>query len=99
MAGRNVGLYYLIMRKIVGQYTTRHGELRAIYSVANSIFKHKDIELGSKFEIQYKLGNKDAYLSGVLELATEGNRTLFFKTTEGKSIGIPIMSIVKYIKK
>jgi hypothetical protein len=55
--------------------------------------------LGSKFEIQYKLGNKDAYLSGVLELATEGNRTLFFKTTEGKSIGIPIMSIVKYIRK
>jgi hypothetical protein len=99
MAGRNVGLYYLIMRKIVGQYTTRHGELRAIYSVANSIFKHKDIELGGKFDIQYKLGNKDAYLSGVLELATEGNRTLFFKTNEGKSIGIPIMSIVKYIRK
>lgn len=99
MAGRNVGLYYLIMRKIVGQYTTRHGELRAIYSVANSIFKHKDIELGGKFDIQYKLGNKDTYLSGVLELATEGNRTLFFKTTEGKSIGIPIMSIVKYIRK
>lgn len=99
MAGRNVGLYYLIMRKIVGQYMTRHGELRAIYSVANSIFKHKDIILGSKFDIQYKLGNKDAYLSGVLELATEGNRTLFFKTTEGKSIGVPIMSIFKYIKK
>jgi len=99
MADRNVGLYYLIMRKIVGQYTTRHGELRAIYSVANSVFKHKDIELGGKFDIQYKLGNKDAYLSGVLELATEGNRTLFFKTTEGKSIGIPIMSIVKYIRK
>jgi hypothetical protein len=55
--------------------------------------------LGGKFDIQYKLGNKDAYLSGVLELATEGNRTLFFKTTEGKSIGIPIMSIVKYIRK
>jgi len=35
----------------------------------------------------------------VLELATEGNRTLFFKTLEGKSIGIPIMSIVKYIRK
>lgn len=98
MAGRNVGLYYLIMRKIVGQYTTRHGELRAIYSVANSIFKHKDIEIGMKYDIQYKLGNKDAYLSGTLELATEGNRTLFFKT-EGKSIGIPIMSIVKYIRK
>ena len=98
MAGRNVGLYYLIMRKIVGQYTTRHGELRAIYSVANSIFKHKDIEIGSKYDIQYKLGKKDAYLSGVLDFVTDGNRTLFFKT-EGKTIGIPIMSIVKYIIK
>lgn len=97
MADRNVGLYYVIMRKIVGQYTTRHGELRAIYSVANSVFKHKDVEVGMIYDIQYKLGKKDVYLSGELVYVTDGNRTLFFKIKEGRTVGIPIMSIINYI--
>jgi hypothetical protein len=81
------------MRKIVDSYTTRHGELKAIYSVATANLKHRDVEIGSVYELEYRLGNQVMFLKGELDHATDGNRTLFFKhpDPERKYIGIPIM--------
>jgi hypothetical protein len=89
------------MRKIVDSYTTRHGELKAIYSVATSSIKHRDIEIGALYELEYRLGNQVMFLKGELDQATEGNRTLFFKhpDPDRKLIGIPVMSIIRYVKK
>lgn len=89
------------MRKIIGQYTTRNGDLKAIYSVSGAIFKTKDIEIGAWYEIEYLLGKSEMYLKGKLVSATDGNRTLFFKLEDSKrkSIGIPIMNILRYVKK
>jgi hypothetical protein len=92
--------YLSDMRKIVGQYTTRMGELKAIYSVQGSVMKHKDIELGCRYELAYKLGRFEGYLNAVLMFTTDDHRTLFFKNPEGIGhIGVPIMNILKYIKK
>lgn len=89
------------MRKIVDSYTTRHGELKAIYSVATASLKHRDIEPGAVYEIEYRLGNQVVFLKAELDYATEGNRTLFFKhpDPERRLIGIPIMNIIAYVKK
>lgn len=101
MADRNVGLNFLIMRKIVGQYTTRNGELRAIYSVKESAMKHRDVEIGATYEIAYKLGRFEGYLKSILVQVTDDNRTLFFKHPDPSRglIGIPIMNVIKYVKK
>ena len=89
------------MRKIVDSYTTRHGELKAIYSVATANLKHRDIEMGALYEIEYRLGNQVVFLKSELDHVTDGNRTLFFKhpDPERRLIGIPIMSIIRYVKK
>jgi membrane-bound lytic murein transglycosylase MltF len=89
------------MRKIVGQYTTTRGELKAIYDVSKSVMRHKDIEIGCEYELAYKLGRFDAYLKATLVLVTDDNRTLFFKNPERENnlIGIPIMNVLKYYKK
>jgi hypothetical protein len=89
------------MRKIVDSYTTRHGELKAIYSVATANLKHRDVEIGSVYELEYRLGNQVMFMKGELDHATEGNRTLFFKhpDVDRKLIGIPIMSIIRYVRK
>jgi hypothetical protein len=50
------------MRKIVDSYTTRHGELRAIYSVATANLKHRDIEIGAVYELEYRLGKQVLFL-------------------------------------
>jgi len=92
--------YHSDMRKIVGQYTTRLGELKAIYSVQGSIMKSKDIEIGCRYELAYKLGRFEGYLNATLAFTTDDHRTLFFKNPEGIGhIGIPTMNILKYIKK
>jgi len=100
-AGINVGLNFLTMRKIVGQYTTRNGELKAIYSVKDSAMKHRDIEIGATYEIAYKLGRFEGYLKSILVQVTDDNRTLFFKHPDPARhlIGIPVMNVIKYVKK
>lgn len=91
----------MAMRKIVGQYTTKNGELRAIYSTKESVLKHRDIEIGAIYEIAYRLGTGDSYLKSELIMHTDDFRTLFFRHPDPsrKLIGIPLMNILKYVKK
>ena len=86
------------MRKIIDSYVTRKGELKAIYSTGGSKLKHKEIEQYGVYEINYKLGGKEAFLKGKLMGWTDEFRTLFFKV-DGKEIGVPINNITAYVRK
>jgi len=91
-----------IMRKIVGQYITRHGELKAIFAVSHAVMKQREIIVGERYEIAYKLGNNVGYLESKLVQVTDDYRTLFFENpdvTKTKRIGIPLNSILKFYLK
>lgn len=89
------------MRKIVGQYITKNGELKAIYSVHGATMRPKDILFGHYYEIAYTLGRGTAYLNAKLISSTDDFRTLFFQNPDNpnKTIGIPIMSIKRFYLK
>ncbi len=87
------------MRKIIGQYTTINGEIKAIYEIKGAVIKPKDIIIGSKYEVEFRLGQRFLkYIVGKLVEVTDNNRTLFFEV-EDKRIGVPIMNIVNYVRK
>lgn len=90
-----------IMKKIVGQYITRHGELKAIFAVSHSVMKPREIIIGERYEMAYRLGNSVAYLEAELDEVTDDYRTLFFKNPDAtkKRIGIPLNSIIKFYLK
>ena len=91
-----------IMKKIVGQYITRHGELKAIFAVSHSVMKPREIIIGERYEIAYRLGNNVGYLEAKLVEVTDNFRTLFFENPDPlktKKIGIPLNSILKYYLK
>jgi len=89
------------MRKIVGQYITRNGELKAIYGVQSSVMRPRDIIVGESYEIAYRLPYSVGYLNAKLKFYTDDYRTLFFEnpTNPNRTIGIPIMSILKFYLK
>ncbi len=89
------------MRRVISTYISRHGNPVAIYAIHGAAMRNKEIEVGAIYEIVYRLGLGDNYLKAELIMATDDNRTLFFRnpTEPTKAIGVPVMNILKYVKK
>lgn len=89
------------MRRVLSTYISRHGNPVAIYAIQGSVMRNKEVEIGATYEIVYRLGLGDNYLKAELTEVTDDYRTLFFRNPENpiKRIGIPIMNILKYVKK
>lgn len=89
------------MRRVISTYISRHGNPVAIYAIQGAVMRNKEVEVGSIYEMVYRLGIGDNYLKAELIMATDDNRTLFFRNPNEptKAIGVPIMNIIKFVKK
>lgn len=89
------------MRRVISTYISRHGNPVAIYAIQGAVMRNKEVEVGSIYEMVYRLGIGDSYLKAELIMVTDDNRTLFFRNPDEptKTIGIPIMNIIKFVKK
>lgn len=89
------------MRRVISTYISRHGNPVAIYAIQGAVMRNKEVEVGATYEMVYRLGIGDNYLKAELIMVTDDNRTLFFRNPENpiKAIGVPIMNILKFVKK